>query len=41
MKPYALHEQIIKNLIINWYLVNNKEYNVNLSNRFKDDKERM
>ena len=32
---YNKGEQWIKNLILNWYAVNRKEYNVKLTNEFK------
>lgn len=34
-KNYIKGEQWIKQLILNWYDRNGKEYNVNLSNEFK------
>lgn len=33
--PYSIHEQYIKALIQNWYAVNDKVYDVTLTNQFK------
>jgi len=35
MKPYEIHENWIKALIVKWYADNNKQYDVLLTNEFK------